>query len=167
MTFCLFALVSKVQWHTGSQITHREGFKAKVFSTFSNHARAPTTTSLTLYLSTGPGGIALLFLKQSIKHVLICHIQFKGGCGVCDFRIYFFIVFMVVWFALFALCYIRKLLSCIKEILFEWFLPAWTPPLWLNSWPPNFWYEQSGFSLLDRMVLSRCCCLKEDVVLVF
>lgn len=73
------------------------------------------STSLTLYFSPGPRGTALLFLKQSVKHVLICYIQFNGG-GV--FSIFFFIVFMVVWFVLYALYYIQKLLSSIIVISF-------------------------------------------------
>lgn len=41
VTLRLFVLASKEQLHAGSQVTHREGFKVKVFSNFTNQIRAP------------------------------------------------------------------------------------------------------------------------------
>lgn len=80
MHFCdLLTLCPGIQGtvtHRGSDNSQRRVQSQSVFN-LQQSCQAPISTSLTLYLSPGPESIALLSLKQSIKHVLICHIQFN------------------------------------------------------------------------------------------
>lgn len=84
-------------------MNHTERVNAKVFSTFKNHARAHEYLfhSLSFIWSKRH---CFAVLKESIKHVIICHIYVLGVLFSA-----FFHCFYGGWFILFTLSFIKKI----------------------------------------------------------